>query len=368
MKHYFQPILIFTAAHLRRFFRDKVYIFFLFILPVMFLFIFGSIYGNNNSSTLKVALFNHSDTSLAQQFTKAAEESGDTIKVVDVGDEAAAQEKVIRGELDGIITLPKEFGAIGGANHVPSGQVSVEYGKNSEQAGQSVAAFMSSVAGSINARITGQQAVTVKTEAIQKEGLTNFDYVFAGLIGYTILSIGLMGIANILPGDKESGAVKRLRATTISGSQLVLSYALTFLLLGVLIIAIMVILGLTVFHFHMRGSWLNFTIFTTIATLMMLGFGLAVGGWAKNDAQASALANLTMFPMMFLSGVFFPKFLMPDFMQATMNFIPLTPVIDGIRLIMTQNYSLIQVWPQLLAVGVWGVIIYAVAFKSFRWE
>ncbi len=101
---------------------------------------------------------------------------------------------------------------------------------------------------------------------------------------------------------------------------------------------------------------------------MMLGFGLFVGGWARNEAQASALANLIMFPMMFLSGVFFPMFMMPGFIQVISRFIPLTPVVDGIRLIITENYSLIQVLPQLGVVVGWGVIIYFIAIKSFRWE
>lgn len=366
MMQYFRPIAIFTKMNLLRFARDKVYIFFLFILPVMFLLIFGMIYGNNISS-VKVAIFNHSSTEFSKQFIESAKDS-DLIEIIDSNDRSAAEDKLVRSEIDAIIELPTNFGEVN-QSHLPSGEIQILYGKNSEQAGQTVTAMMNSVASQINNKIFGQKPpLTVKSEALNKEGLTNFDYVFAGLIGYTILSIGLMGIANILPGDKESGATKRLRATTISGSQLVLSYALTFLLLGVVILAIMVTLGLTVFHFNMRGDWLTFGLFASFSTLMMLGFGLAVGGWAKNDAQASALANLVMFPMMFLSGVFFPKFLMPEFMQSVMNFMPLTPIVDGTRLIITQNYGLIEVLPQLGMIGAWAVAIYFIAIKTFRWE
>jgi ABC-type multidrug transport system, permease component len=367
MKNYFTPIIAFTKANLLRFFRDKIYIFFMFILPIMFLLIFGMIYGNNFTS-FNVAIFDHSKTPLSEQIIGAITEEDGILNTQDISDLSTAEEQLIRGEIDAIITFPENFGTPS-EQGLPSGQVHITYGKNSEQVGQAVSALLDAVVTEFNIHISGQKpSLTVASEPLDRTGLTNFDYVFAGLLGYTILTIGLMGIANILPGDKESGATKRLRATTVSTSQLVLSYALTFLMLGVLILFIMVLLGLIVFDFQMRGSWLNFAIFSTISTTMMLGFGLAIGGWAKNEAQASALANLVMFPMMFLSGVFFPKFLMPDFVQNIMSFIPLTPIVDGIRLIITENYSLIGVLPQIGVIAVWCVAIYAIAIKTFRWE
>jgi ABC-2 type transport system permease protein len=101
---------------------------------------------------------------------------------------------------------------------------------------------------------------------------------------------------------------------------------------------------------------------------MILGIGLAIGGWAKNERQAAPLANIVVFPMMFLSGTFFPRFLMPEWLQNITNFIPLSPVIDGVRLIATEGKTLIDVAPQLGLVALWGVIVYAIAFRVFRWE
>lgn len=72
--------------------------------------------------------------------------------------------------------------------------------------------------------------------------------------------------------------------------------------------------------------------------------------------------------MMFLSGTFFPRFLMPEWLQQVSGFLPLTPVIDGIRLISTEGKSLIDIAPQIGLIGVWMVVIYVIAFKVFRWE
>jgi ABC-2 type transport system permease protein len=101
---------------------------------------------------------------------------------------------------------------------------------------------------------------------------------------------------------------------------------------------------------------------------MLFGIGLAIGGWAKNENQAAPISQLVTLPMMFLSGVFFPTFLMPEFLQGITQFIPLTPVIDSIRLILTENASLFDLGPQLAIIVGWTVAIYLIAFRLFRWE
>jgi len=101
---------------------------------------------------------------------------------------------------------------------------------------------------------------------------------------------------------------------------------------------------------------------------MIYGIGLAIGGWAKNERQAAPLGNIIVFPMMFLSGTFFPRFLMPDWLQSASAFLPLTPVIDGIRLILTEGQSLIDVSTQIWQITAWLVVIYVIAFRVFRWE
>ena len=96
--------------------------------------------------------------------------------------------------------------------------------------------------------------------------------------------------------------------------------------------------------------------------------GLAIGGWAKNERQAAPLSNLIVFPMMFLSGTFFPRYAMAPWLQKVSNYLPLTPVIDGIRLIATEGKHLSQLGPQLGILGVWIIVIYIIAFRVFRWE
>jgi uncharacterized membrane protein len=103
-------------------------------------------------------------------------------------------------------------------------------------------------------------------------------------------------------------------------------------------------------------------------TVLMLGIGLAMGGWAKNERQVAPLSQIVVFPMMFLSGTFWPRFMMPETLQKVSDFLPLTPVIDGIRLIAAEGQHLTQILPQVGMVAGWLIIVYLLAFRFFRWE
>ena len=102
-----------------------------------------------------------------------------------------------------------------------------------------------------------------------------------------------------------------------------------------------------IFGFHMNGNYLTLALVVIIGIWTIFGIGLAIGGWAKNQNQAAPLSNIIVFPMMFLTGVFFPTFLMPVWLQHISTYLPLTPIIDGIRMVITEHASLITIDHQL---------------------
>jgi ABC-2 type transporter len=144
--------------------------------------------------------------------------------------------------------------------------------------------------------------------------------------------------------------------------------AIHYTIISLLSLIMMIVVGTLLFHFNMRGDWLLFSLMSVISAMMMVGLGLLIGGWAKNENQSAPLSNLISFPMMFLSGAFFPVFLFPEWLRGAAQFIPMTPITDGFRLIMTEHASLIEVLPQIGGVAAWTLVIYIAAIKLFRWE
>ncbi|HJQ08302.1 MAG TPA: ABC transporter permease [Candidatus Saccharimonadales bacterium] len=368
MKRYFYTIWVLASSYTRQFFRDKVALFFTFLFPLLFLLVFGALNKGGNDINFNIVLINHSQTQFAKEFVDEAKKN----KVFKIKDNittlAEAKERMGRGEIDSIIELPGDFGKPNEQN-IPSGTLVVYYEEASPQTGQTLGGIMQRVLDGINKELTNHvDPFVVEQKSTKTANLTSFDYIFAGLLGFSILSLGIFGMANGFPADKKVGILRRLKATPLRVSQLVIGTALTYLLIGLLSIVLMIIVGTLIFDFNMRGNYLNLFIFLTIGIACMFGFGLAIGGWAKNENQAAPLSNLVAFPLMFLSGVFFPTFLMPQWLQQIVQFLPLTPIVDGTRLIITENASLLSLGPELAIIGAWIAIIYALGFKLFRWE
>ena len=364
---YIRTVIALTKAYTRRFFRDKTGLFFTFLFPLLFLFVFGYLNSGNSSLNFDVMVVNKSNSAFAEQFETQLTEN-DTFSIVDEVPFEEARELMGRGEIDSIIELPENFGVPNEAGQ-PSGSVVVYFNEASPQAGQAIAAVMDQALDGIN-RELGQPAppLTVESRSTAVEDLNAFDYVFAGLLGFTILSLGVFGLANQFPAEKKTGALRRLRASPITSGQLIFANMLYYMFVGLISLVLMFVIALTVFDFNMRGDWIQLAILAVISIILMFGFGLAIGGWAKNETQSAALTQIVALPLLFLSGTFFPRFLMPEWLQAVTAFLPLTPVIDGFRLIMTEGATLLELGPQLGLIAVWIVVIYAIAIRVFRWE
>ncbi len=367
MKRYFQTIFRLSQTLAKAYFRDKVALFFTFVFPLIFLLVFGALNKHDKGVSFDLGIINQSDSAFSRQFVTQVKKSN-YVKQKKITSLEDAKRQMGQGKLDTILVLPKDFGQLN-AKHQPTGQAVVYYDPGNSQTGQTFASIMDGIFGDINIHVTGQKPLfTTQQKSTDSRGLQAFDYVFAGLLGFSLLSLGFFGPTNGLPAMKKVGVLRRLRTTPLRTSQYVLASALEYLLIGLITTTFLFVVGTLVFHFKMQGDYLSFALVVAFGTVLMFGFGLAVGGWAKTENQAAPLTNLIAFPMMFLSGVFFPRFLMPEWLQKVSSFLPLTPLIDGIRGVIVEGKTILHLGPELALMTVWLVVIYAIAFRVFRWE
>lgn len=361
------PIVTFAKVDIKRLFRDKVAIFFVFFFPLIFLVVFGSIFKNDSDMTFRVAIINESSQPVAKDFANQLA----NIKSFKVDNSGLsvdqAKTKMNRGQIDATILLPPEFGVT--ENNLPKGKAIVLYDQNNEQAGQTLGTILQGIFKDANEKVVSSpQPFTVIARSTATKGLTQFDYIFSGILGFTLLSLGIFGPTNAFPRLKQRGVLRRYNTTTLKVWQYFVGNVLSNAILGIMATALMFTFAITVFGLSMRGNYLNLLLVVVLGAILLFGIGLAIGGWAKNENQAAPIAQIIVLPMMFLSGVFFPTFLMPQFLQNITKFIPLTPVVDSIRLIITENAGLASLGPQLAIMLGWLVVVYALAFKIFRWE
>jgi ABC-2 type transport system permease protein len=362
-------VIVFTKLSTRRFFRDRLAIFFGILFPLIFLFVFGSLNSGSGNVSFKVAVINQSHTQFASNFVK--EIHGSKIFKVDKASTSLsiAEGKLSNSQIDGIIVLPQNFGAIVNYQSYPSGQVKVLYDESTAATGQTLTSILQDQLTKINASyVSTKPPFTAIGKQQNAKSLTPFDYTFSGLLGFSIIGIGIFGPVNVFPELKKQGILRRLHTTPVKVWQYFMATMFSQATTGIVSIAIQFLVALTVFHLKVDGNYLEIVVFTAISIFMILGIGLAIGGWAKNERQAAPLSNIIVFPMLFLSGTFFPRFDMPSWLQTITTYLPLTPVIDGLRLLTTEGKNFVDIGPQLGLIAIWMVIVYAIAFRVFKWE
>lgn len=367
LKQKLYTVWAFFTVSIKRLFRDRLALFFTFMFPLIFLFVFGALNNGSKSVSLSVAIINESNSAFAKQFVANA----DKTKVLKVDKTvttfAEANQKMSRGEIDATIELPKMFGQP--VNGIPSGQAVIHYTQNNEQAASTLQSILQAQFQGVNSKLVASKTpFTVKTQETNEHSLSSFDYTFTGLLGFAILGAGIFGPMNYFPELKKMGILRRLHTTPLRVWQYFLSAMLSNAVTGLLSVAVMLVVAIAVFHLHVVGNIIELALFVAFGIIVVLGIGLALGGWAKNERQAAPLGNIIVFPMMFLTGTFFPRFLMPHWLQNVTTFMPLTPVIDGSRMILAEGKSLFDLGPQLGIMAVWLVVIYIIAFRVFRWE
>jgi len=361
-------VYVFAKLSTKRFFRDRLALFFGILFPVIFLFVFGSFSSNSSSNThFNVALINNSSTQLAGQAARLIKNSKVFKVDKSITTVSQANDQLNNGQLDGLIVLPVNFGQ--SVNGQPKGKAEIYYTYNNIQAGQTLTALLTADFNAVNKHYVSYDGpLSVVGQATTTKSLTPFDYTFAGLLGFAIAGIAIFGPVNVFPELKKQGILRRLHTTPLKVWQYFTATMIAQAITGIVSLAVMFIVAILVFHLKVTGNYFSITLFMIYSIIAILGIGLAIGGWAKNERQAAPLSNIVIFPMLFLSGTFFPRYLMPHWLQTISAYLPLTPVIDGARLLTTEGYSLTQIGPQIGLLTVWIIIVYAIAFRVFRWE
>jgi ABC-2 type transport system permease protein len=256
-----QTVLTFTRLNTKRFFRDKLAIFFSVLFPLIFLFVFGSISRGGGKLSFKVAILNDSSSSYSTTFVEQLKNS--KIYKIDktVHNLTQAKDKMGKSQLDGVIYLNKYFGVVQNGNKYPSGQVEVIYTQNQMTAGQTMASVLNASLSGINAKFVNiKTPFTVSQNQLNEKSLTTFDYTFAGLLGFSIIGIGIFGPVNVFPELKKQGILRRLHTTPIKVWQYFLSTMFSQSIIGVLSIAIQFAIAISVFNLKVVGNYLEIII------------------------------------------------------------------------------------------------------------
>jgi ABC-2 type transport system permease protein len=199
------------------------------------------------------------------------------------------------------------------------------------------------------------------------DGIPAEDVLLVGLFGYGAATTAFGGLAITLVIRREAGVLKRLRATPLPPpaylAAVLVSTLTTFALQSVALLT----LGGLGFGASMPRNWLGFAGAIALGVVAFAGLGFGAASLIRSAEGVSAVVNVVILPMAFLSGSFGPTADFPAALQAIADVLPLTYFLDLVYGIYLGGDSLFADPKALAVVLAWGLAGYAVAFRRFGW-
>ena len=198
-------------------------------------------------------------------------------------------------------------------------------------------------------------------------GSRYIDFLIPGLLGMNLMNSGMWGIGFALVDMRQRKLLKRFVGTPMRRGDFLLALLSSRLVLMLIEIALLLTLGVIVFHMKVLGSIFAIVLLGSLGAVCFGGVGLLTASRAQKIESVSGLMNLVMMPMWIFSGVFFSYERFPAIIQPVIKVLPLTALNDALRASILEGTPLIHQWPRLLVMGLWGGISFALALKWFRW-
>ncbi|WP_374951278.1 ABC transporter permease [Mucilaginibacter sp.] len=197
------------------------------------------------------------------------------------------------------------------------------------------------------------------------------DFILPGQLGFSLLSSGVFGTAFVFISLRLTLVIKRFFATPVKKYSIVLGEALARLVFSLIGALFIICVGHFMFGFtliHGVVTVLNMLVLSAIGLIIFMGFGFTISGIAKNESSVPPISNIITLPQFLLSGTFFSVTAFPKWLQYLSNALPLTHLNNAMRKVAFEGAGLADVSHQLLILLIWGIVVYAVAVKTFKWE
>lgn len=367
------PLL--TASTFKMFLRNRQSVFFTLFIPIVIMTVFGLI-GFDAVPKIDVGIVAETPNGPTQAFIdqlgqipafkvqrgtepveRAALEKGDRAVVIFIPD-------AMLPDLSAVLLRP------GASPAVPPKQtlrVLTNVGQQ-QQAATAISILTQLLDKTTLTAVNAPTLFELKTEEINAQNLKYIDFLLPGVIAMAVMQMAVFSVAFIFVDYKEKGILKRLLATPMRSYQFVTANVIVRLVVALAQAFILMLMGILVFKTHVVGAPWLIALISLLGGIMFLGLGFTISGIAKTVDAVPAIANIVIFPMMFLGGVFFPTDAMPGWLQSVVQYLPLTYFAHGLRDVMANGAGIAEVAPELWWMAGWSALLITLAVFTFRLE
>lgn len=212
-----------------------------------------------------------------------------------------------------------------------------------------------------------KDAVATTAVTSSEPGSRYIDFLIPGLLGMNLMNSGMWGIGFALVDMRQRKLLKRFVGTPMRRGDFLLALASSRLILMIIEVGLLLAFGALFFHMRVLGSIVSIALIAGVGSLTFGGVGLLTASRAQKIESVSGLINLVMMPMWIFSGVFFSYERFPAVIHPLIKALPLTALNDALRASILEGTPILNQWPRLLVMVLWGGISFVLALRWFRW-
>ena len=367
--------------------RNRMSLAALFIMPLLFLVMFGFIFPTGNTQQhMPMGLVNLDQGQGSNEFIAQLEFMNKNTTYMDFQNYSSVDEAktaINKGKIYGVFIIPPGFSE--NLSNGKSADFTVYVDNSNPQSAMQIQQALSSIVSGMNNIKAEANVVKLGNETNQQvnpqamifpyllnvqttiPGQTNyFNFLAPGLMIMIVMMTVMTGIPEAISKEKEMGTFDGMLAAPINQISVIIGKTAALCTRGFIQCIIILAIAIFLFGVTIQGSILLAFFMLLLGIFSFIGIGIVAISMSGDQASSTMIVNLIMFPMMFLGGVFYPIQQMPWFMQDISQIIPLTYAADAMRKIMLLNAGIGDILNQIVILVAFGIVTMAIAVPLFR--
>ena len=355
----------------RQYMRSKIGLFFAIIFPILLILVFGAIFTGTGDSKINLHVQDLDQGGMGEVFVRALNNTS-AFNIIKIPLNEDINQYIKDNSLTVALVVPKNFSAdIGMRLAFPNttGLVNVTvYGDPSKTTYSMVLGATAAVSNGMNFGLAGAHPI-VGAEGRSISATENFNYMdffLPGIIGLTVMTNALFAMTANCAEYRQRNYFKLLATTNLKKWEWLVSKFIFYTILLSFALVLTYLIGRLAFDMQSVLTPMAFVLIA-VGAFTFTAMGMLLGVFIKDPEGASAVANAVGFPMMFLSGSFFPLEVMPGYLQTIAGVLPLTYLNNGLRDTMVyfnDGSALVN----LGVVFATGLVFFVLASRFMSWK
>lgn len=352
-------VWVFFKLRMRQLRYDKVALVFCYVFPVVLLLGIGYPLALSGNQKIKVSYLETEIAPAGKPLIEALDNHELVHAIPFVGERVQAEAALRNNEIQHLLSV---------SGSSAGGPANVTIGSNSLEENRISAIALASI---MKTSPSGSSVAEVRLQNVEVSRRSSYlATLLPGLIGMTMLIIGLSGFGSVLIGEESAGLFKNLKTIDVSPTPFFAGLFLSRLLIAYSVVAGM--LAVSVFGLGVSPD-INYPLLLLAVTLgaaTYLGIGLIVFLFSRSVMAFSGIISFIQLPILLLGGAFFSIKLFPSWLQPIAEHSPLAPFTSMLRELMFGGvgfHNVSQLYPALITMSIWMVVILLLARLRFRW-